>query len=544
MLLCAMKVFGKKQLYLLALLTGVFLALGWPARGIPFLLLFGFVPLLVVEEQLYRERANYNAISFFRYAFISMLLWNILTTWWVCNATIVGGAAAIVCNSFFMAMVLVLFHFMRLKTSTKAGYASLIFFWITFEYLHLNWQLSWPWLTLGNGFANYASCIQWYEFTGVLGGTFWILLVNILLLYVVKYLWLVPLNVPARWLKQIIISAAFLIFLPLILSFMIYFSYSEKEDAVHIVVVQPNVDPYNEKFSEDYKVQVTKMLEQAGSSVDSTTDYLVFPETALTENIDESRWGESYSITALQKFLSGHPHLSIITGSETYKVYPAGAVIPESAHKIDNSAQYFDDYNSALEIDYSEPVQVYHKSKLVPGVESMPFQKLLAPITKIVFDLGGTSGTLGTQKEPSVFLSPNSHQKVGVAICYESIYGEYIGKFVQKGAQFIFIITNDGWWYNTPGYRQHLCYARLRAIEARRSIARSANTGISAFINQRGDVLQTTKWWVPAVIKDTLNGNSNLTFYAMHGDYIGRFAEVLSCVMAAFLLAGLVLKRK
>ncbi len=539
-----MKVFGKKQLYFLALLTAVLLSIGWPARGFPFALLLGFVPLLIVEEQLYRERANYNALYFFRYAYLSMLTWNILTTWWVCNATIVGGAAAILCNSFFMAMVLVLFHFMRLKTSSKAGYLSLIFFWITFEYLHLNWQLSWPWLTLGNGFANYASCVQWYEYTGVLGGTFWILLSNILLLYLVKYIFLTPLKIPVRWVKQIGITTALVIFIPLIISLAIYFSYTEKRAPVHIVVVQPNVDPYSEKFSGDYKDQLAKMLKQASCCVDSSTDYLIFPETALTENIDENRMDDSYSIQTLKKFLLPYPATSIITGSETYKVYPAGAVIPESAHKIENSAEYYDDYNTALEIDYGMPVQVYHKSKLVPGVETMPFKKLLEPIAKLAFDLGGTSGTLGTQKEPTVFLSPGRHIKAGVAICYESIYGEYIGEFVRKGAQLIFIITNDGWWYDTPGYRQHLCYARLRAMETRRSIARSANTGISAFINERGDILQITKWWVPAVIKNNLNSNNALTFYAEHGDYIGRFAEALSCVMAVFLLIRLALKRK
>jgi apolipoprotein N-acyltransferase len=174
----------------------------------------------------------------------------------------------------------------------------------------------------------------------------------------------------------------------------------------------------------------------------------------------------------------------------------------------------------------------------------MPFQKLLAPLAKIAFDLGGTSGTLGTQKEPSVFYSPNTKTTVGVAVCYESIYGEYIGEYVQKGAQLIFIITNDGWWYDTPGYRQHLCYARLRAVETRRCIARSANTGISAFINEKGDILEKTNWWVPAALKATIDANSSLTFYAVHGDYFGRYSCVLSALMLIFLAYTIIRKRK
>jgi apolipoprotein N-acyltransferase len=529
------KVFSKKQLYLLSLLSGVLLWLGWPAHGFSFLLLIGFVPLLIIEEQLYQERDKYRAFSYFRYAYLAMVSWNALTTWWVGNATIFGGIVAIVCNALFMALVLVLFHFVRIKTAARTGYAALLFFWISFEYLHLNWELSWPWLTLGNGFANYAGCVQWYELTGALGGTLWILTCNVLIFYIIKFVWLSPWKGGNTQIKRLFIGTIALIAFPLLYSAIPRSAPEGKK--VNVVVLQPNIDPYNEKFSEDFKTQLTKMLELANSAIDSTTDYLVMPETALTENIDESRWNESYSIHALRDFLIKHPHLSIVTGAVTYKVYGPNETVPESAHKIENSNEYFDDFNTAIEVDNGAPVQVYHKSKLVPGVEKMPFQKLLAPLTKLAFDLGGTAGTLGTQEEPSVFVSPNSKTTIGAAVCYESIYGEYIGEYVQKGAQLIFIITNDGWWQDTPGYRQHLSYARLRAIEDRRCIARSANTGISAFIDENGNILQKTAWWQPATLKATLTTNNKLTFYAAHGDYIGRFA----CLMSILVLGVLVI---
>ena len=124
-------------------------------------------------------------------------------------------------------------------------------------------------------------------------------------------------------------------------------------------------------------------------------------------------------------------------------------------------------------------------------------------------------------------------------ICYESIFGEYVTGYVQKGAELIFIITNDGWWKNTPGYKQHMSFARLRAIETRRSIARSANTGISCFINQRGDVSQPTGWWVDAAIKGTINANDEITFYVKYGDYIAR----ISLFVSALLLLNLVVRK-
>ncbi|MCK5169803.1 MAG: apolipoprotein N-acyltransferase, partial [Bacteroidales bacterium] len=107
-------------------------------------------------------------------------------------------------------------------------------------------------------------------------------------------------------------------------------------------------------------------------------------------------------------------------------------------------------------------------------------------------------------------------------------YGEFVTDYIKNGADFIFVITNDGWWGNTAGYKQHLNYSQLRAIETRRSIARSANTGISAFINQRGEILSRTQWWVRDAIKDTIKANTELTFYVKYGDYIGRLAGFLA----------------
>ncbi|HSY77244.1 MAG TPA: apolipoprotein N-acyltransferase, partial [Bacteroidia bacterium] len=445
-----MNIFSKKSLYLFSLLTGVLLWAGWPAHGFSFLLLIAFCPLLIVEEHFYRERANFKAFAFFKYAYIAMLSWNVLSTWWVLNATIVGGIAAIVLNALFMALVLVFFHYVRMKTNNITGYAAFVVLWISFEYFHLNWQCSWPWLTLGNGFANYAGCVQWYDYTGVLGGTLWILFTNIILLRLIKRIWIDKAEKKSK--RNAIWAGVAIVFIPLLFSMAegilsTQFGYKY----VNVVVVQPNIDPYNEKFSGNFKEQIDKMLALADTKVDSATDYLVFPETALTDpDIWENNWDGNVSIPILKNYLARHPHLSLVTGASTSRGYEKGDSIPESARKYTNDERFYDSYNTAIQLNSNYRLQYYHKSKLVPGVESMPFQKLLGPIADLAFKLGGASGTLGTQKEPSVFYNPNSKINIGTAICYESIYGEYVGEYVKKGANLIFIITNDGWWQDTP----------------------------------------------------------------------------------------------
>ncbi|MDR3296687.1 MAG: apolipoprotein N-acyltransferase, partial [Prevotellaceae bacterium] len=141
---------------------------------------------------------------------------------------------------------------------------------------------------------------------------------------------------------------------------------------------------------------------------------------------------------------------------------------------------------------------------------------------------------LGTQPEREAFSSVSGKFRAGIAVCYESIFGQFVTEYVHQGANMLFIITNDGWWRDTPGHRQHLRYASLRAIETRRSIARSANTGISAIINQRGEIEQRSSWWVRTTLVGLINANEHITPYVRHGDVIGRIAAALTLMLLAY----------
>src|SRR3990172_2165485 len=166
----------------LSILSGVLLSMAWPATGgFAPLLFIGLVPLLFVEEFIYRDKKG----GIFGFAFVCFLTWNSLTTWWIYCVSegfatkILVVSAAVLVNSCLMAIVFTLFHFTKRKIGAREGYISLIFYWLGFEYLHLYWDLTWTWLTLGNGFADYTKWIQWYEYTGVFGGSLWVLLTNV-----------------------------------------------------------------------------------------------------------------------------------------------------------------------------------------------------------------------------------------------------------------------------------------------------------------------------------------------------------------------------
>ena len=128
---------------------------------------------------------------------------------------------------------------------------------------------------------------------------------------------------------------------------------------------------------------------------------------------------------------------------------------------------------------------------------------------------------------------------IGCAICYESVYGEFCTDYVKAGAKLLTVITNDAWWGDTPGYRQHLSYASLRAIETRRWIARCGNTGISAIIDPSGRVVSQSSWWEPETLSGKVGLSERQTFFVSHGDFVGRICTL----MFLLILLGTIVRR-
>ena len=500
---------------LLCLISALFLVLSWPPSGFPFLIFGAFMPLFFILKDLQNKR-----FAFF-YSFLVFTLWNTFTTYWIYNASLFGAIAAVSVNSILMASVMTLFIWLKSKFNDRRAWWALISLWLSFEYLHLNWDLSWPWLTLGNAFAHYPQSIQWYEYTGTLGGSLWILLANISLFYCIKN-------------KTKYLLCSTVIALPILLSFLIN-TKNETGKVVEIVVVQPNIDPYFEKFDDlTCMQQLEKFIGLAESKLDSTTNYLIGPETAIVDGIWENKIENSLEIQRLLKLTEKYPKLNIILGAVTYKAYSKTEKISKTARQFAGSDTYYDVFNSAIQINTSQ-ISVYNKSKLVQGVEFTPFPVLLENLEFLTIDLGGITGSLGTQDYREVFAS-NSAQMAPI-ICYESIFGEFISQYVRNGADMFAIITNDGWWKDTPGYKQHLNYASLRAIECRRSIARSANTGISALIDSKGTITSATKWDEEIVIKGRLDTNTTQTIYVRFGDYIGRISAFIAVMFLCYAVA-------
>lgn len=499
--------------------SSVLLAISWPHIGHTFFLIFfALIPFFYLEQKIAAQKINGQKAKLFPYTFLMLVIFNALTTWWVWNAS-PAAIAAILLNSLFMALAIQCAHFARVKLGNFRGNIALLFCWIGWEYFHHEWDLSWTWLTLGNGLAHAPYLIQWYEYTGVFGGSFWILATNILFTNWIIKLEQHQLKVASPVGLFMAIKPVMVLVIPSVISLVIFNRYKETQHPIEVVSVQPNIDPYNAKFTSSSLDQVQKMLDLAEQQITPNTQWVIYPETAIPQAFNEDQFSLTPEGELVQNFVENHPQTDVIIGASTFVVYRPGDEVPNTARTA-NDGTIYDYCNTATHVSAESQPQFYHKAKMVPGVEKMPFPSIFQHLQTVAFDLGGTVGSLGGVTSPQVFFKDT----FGVApiICYESVYGEFVTEFVQKGAQAIFVITNDGWWGDTPGYKQHHLYAQLRAIENRRYVVRSANTGISSIINQRGQTIAQTNWWEPTAIKGTIQLNNQLTFYTQYGDIIGR----------------------
>ncbi|MCX6183194.1 MAG: apolipoprotein N-acyltransferase [Bacteroidetes bacterium] len=535
---------NKLKLPALALLSGVLLAMSFPPYNFTLSVFVGIIPLLYLEHKIVKEQGlkGKTGRKVFLLSYLAFFTWNLLSCWWIYNAAFVGAAFEILANSLLYALMFLVFHLSK-KTLNKSLWPfCFVLFWMALEYLHFqDWELSWPWLVLGNAFANMPYLVQWYEYTGTLGGSLWVLVINWMLLQGV-IIWRENKKVTPDAFR-IFIRTDFYILAPMVLSIALYLSYTEEIKPVNVLVVQPNIDPYNEKFgSMSERQQIDKMLGLAKAKITDSTQYVILPETAMPGGEWEEQFSESANIERLSSgIFNQNPKIKIVSGISSYaEVFPENVQdVPGSFRKDDKG--WYESYNTAVQIDTTFNFQIYHKSLLVIGVEKMPFANLLKPLNNLILDYGGTTGSLGVQRRRSVFTAPDSSMAIAPIICYESIYSDYVAEYVQNGAQLLFIMTNDGWWGTSPGYQQHFAFARLRAIENRRSIARSANTGTSGFINQRGDIIAASEFWVPDALAQTINANDKLTIFTRFPKVLGSIAFIGAAVL---LLAAIILRFK
>jgi len=500
------------------LLSAALLSAGW--LGITgFTLFFALVPLLAVSESYDSSRRSWWRMCL--WGALAFVMWNAATIWWVWIASPLGPVVATVVATFWNLVALMSYHYISKRAPRTLAYTVLITLWIATEYIFYSAEvMTFPWLMLGHGFSGDVWAVQWYSCTGVFGGSLWVLLSNVFIFEALR----------TRSRRRAAAAAAVVV-LPAILSAVLYFTYKPSDERVTVTVIQPDVPCY-EKFDRDH----TEHLISLAARTPSASAFALLPETAITYLIEEGKSSPVIDYMSMRIFDRERSATKLVSGATTMRRYDEAD--KSRPARFDPAAGWYDHFNSALLIDPRGAVDIYHKGRLVIGVEALPMKGLW---DLMGVDLGGVAGQLGWGEGQKVFESRGV--KLGPAICYEGLYADYFAGFVREGAQVMGVISNDGWWGDTPGHRRLFDFCRLRAVETRRAIARSANTGISGFITPRGDVVETLGWDEQGLLTQSIEVRDDITPYVQYGDWVARVSMLAAVLSLLYYVAYRVRRR-
>jgi apolipoprotein N-acyltransferase len=537
----------------LIVLAGGLLGISFPPLNIFFGSFFGLA--LIIHLTL--DSKNYK--QFFLRSYLIFIVEQLIAISWISLSGLqkhadtflaISGAIMIIIHSLFLLIPVLIFFFIsrNIKIKKFPNFV-LIFFpftWVAFEYFHSLGEVSFPWLTIGNAFSTQLNKIQFIEITGVFGISFWACIIAALIYYLVLETRRIDSKsfIPAFTKRKniyIYIVLLLLYILPDIYSTATssrdkYTEY-KKEGVLKIGVIQPNYNPWikwttnSKAMTEDYAEMIKDL-----TANNKNLDLIVLPEAALNYYLLDSNNESKFRIL---KNLVDSLNIPVLTGAPDIKIWTDTLNAPKDAPKY-NSIYKYSSYNSAILIEKNKnnsELQKYHKIHLVAGSERLPHQDQLSFLKDFIkWEVGISSYEIGTD---TTIFSLNGKGTFNTAICYESVYPDFFRRFVNKGADFSVVITNDGWWGKLFGTYQHNQFAILRAVENRRWIVRSANTGISCIIDPYGNMTNKTEIYERAMFASDIGINKETTFYTEHGDLIGEISIYLTSLL---IFTGLVFK--
>lgn len=514
---------------LLLILSGVLLGISFPPFPFPFTLLsfVGFIPYLIVLK----NRQTLAEIN--RATYLMAFVFCAITIYWVGSwqaeadsFLMIGGGALLLALPAVMIIPSTLYYLSVKVFKVKISFWLFPVFWVTAEYLLTLTDLKFPWLILGDGLAKFTTFIQAADIIGAFGLSLVVLYIN-LLLYKAYFHYKEERKISV---KYFVIAVSF--FLVFIVYGMIKISSFKPSDKnVRVGLIQPNINPWKKWDLGSLQNMVENYLQLSQQAVDDGAQIIIWPETALPVYLMNGNY--QAELDTIYKFLEKN-NVSLLTGMPHINFYYDSSKAPADAKFSKSGNYYYTTYNAALLLKPgTREYQQYGKMQLVPLGEHVPFVDQFTFLSDIFkWGVGLTGWNVG--KDTLVFRTEIDIDgkvdsiKIAPIICFESVFPLFVANFVQRGAEFIAIVTNDSWYGNSSGPYQHKEFAALRAVENRRSVVRSANGGISTIINPLGITEAETKMFTRTVLVGDISLQNEKTFFTENPAIITTIISMIS----------------
>lgn len=493
---------------LLLILSGTFFGISFTPFPFPFpLFLFvAFVPyfFVITKKQTLLKVNSASYLTFF--------VMSLLTVYWVGSwqsesdpFLMLSGTVLV----FFLPCVMLInstLYFISKKVFKKdLSLYFFPFFWVMVEYLLTLTDLKFPWLTIGHGLAKFTSFIQIADIIGAFGLSFVVLWINIFIYKGIKSF------KESSKAGLINLSIAGLIFSFIIAyGFIRITSLNNDEKKIKVGIIQPNLDPWNKWELGGLNEILNNNLELSQQCVDDGAKIIFWPETALPVYLLSGTY--QTELDSIYSFLNKN-NVSLLTGMPDYRIFETDA--PQNAKYSEAGKYHYATYNSILLLQPNTfEVQRYGKMQLVPLGEHIPFVDQIPFLGDLLkWGVGLSGWNVGQDTTVFKFVDNQDTIKIGGLVCYESVFPTFPNYFVDRGAQFLAVLTNDSWYGKLSGPYQHKEFANLRAVENRRAVVRCANGGVSCLINKFGVTEVETEMFTRTHLVVDVPLNNEKTFY-------------------------------
>jgi apolipoprotein N-acyltransferase len=520
----------------LALGTGILLFLSFPgAVGLWPVAWVALVPLLLALKDVRPAVAARLGLIAGMVHYVSLLYWVIIVLGRYGNLSLWVSIPALILLALYMSCYLVLFCVIISRVWIHREMLVVWvgpLLWVGLDFIRSFLFSGFPWQDLGYSQYKALLLIQTADLIGHYGITFHIVLVNSVTALLLV-LWfanrsadqtmeqILTLRIRRAWF-QAILPALCMVLVILGYNMYRYHQLSEtitKRPKMKIGVVQGNIEQ-DQKWSPAMRLETidiyTRLSEQALAQENDPPELLVWPETALPFLISDNPY-----FRKVEKELITKQKVWLLSGAPYYQ---------EVAGKIRGQRKEFLSYNSAYLFSPDGGISArYDKQHLVPFGEYVPLSDYLPLPGPLVENVGNfSSGKPG---------KPLSCQDaaIGVLICFESIFPKLARDWTYKGANLLVNITNDAWYGRSSAPWQHLSMSVFRAVENRRSLVRSANTGVSAVIDPLGRITADSPLFQPFYLVADVPLLQGKTIFVSFGYYFGLFC-LLTCLPFWFLL--------
>ncbi len=483
-----------------ALLSGILTGLAFPSPLGLEVAAFGGLVLLLLLVPSARSAAQLFALAYaFGFGFHGTVNWWVGS--WQAEADpylLLAGILLWLGHPLFFVVPIATYWSIARRLSIRTARYSMPFIWCAFEWLHSLGELGYPWLTLGHSQALTTWWIQVADIAGVWGASFLIVLANVALLEAIE-------SVATAFARSPHSTLALLRSRRLIAWLALYFAilvlpqeYGRlrvrqlqrlpAQDTLRAILVQPDFNPWA-KWERLSPLEQIRFQQRLADSVLERfpAQLIVWNETAIPISLTLPEYGAIRE--GLTQWLATR-RAALLSGMAELELFPAHAA-PRLARALPwDPTQAYLAYNSAILLTAEGIAGVHRKIRLTPFAERFPYAELFGELSRLVeWNVGISAWTPGAQQTLLPLALQQDTVQLGVAICLESIYPDFLRTYARQGAHAFVVISNDAWFDHTPGPLQHYAIARVRAIETRRPILRCANSGITAALLPTGEVL-------------------------------------------------------